>query len=125
MLVKKFLIYKMMASNLFINYALAGMSWSYRLMGIKLTNRLIETTAGSIFTAGVSVHDLVAQTDILNRRNIGVISMMVVEGLRNVDEATLDYFYRLCKENVHSMTEGKSEAHFAVKLTAFVSLELM
>jgi len=45
----------MMASNVFINYSLGGMKVAYRLLGIKLTNRLIESTAASIFTGGVTL----------------------------------------------------------------------
>ena len=55
LLLKKFLIYKMMSSNFFINYSLLGMSFSYRLFGVKLTNTIIERTAGSIFTGGVTL----------------------------------------------------------------------
>lgn len=114
-----------MSSNLFINYSLSGMSLAYRLIGTKVTNKLIETTAGSIFTGGVSVHDLVKDMDELEKRNIGSISMMVVEGLKNADEATLEYFYNISRETVQLMTEGRPEAHFAMKLTAFVPIEMM
>lgn len=124
-LIKKMFIYKMMASNLFINYSLPAMQYLYRFIGVPVTNSLIETTAGSIFTGGVSVQDLVAETERLEQLNVGVISMMVVEGLSNAEEATLDYFYEMSKDTVRVMTEGRSEAHFAVKLTAFVSLEVM
>ena len=51
--------------------------------------------------------------------------MSVVEGLRNVPENTLDEFLEFSEETVRQMTEGRSEAHFAVKLTAFVSMEIM
>ena len=57
-LLKKFFIYKMMSSNIFINYSLIGMNLSYKLLGVKLTNWAIETTAGSIFTGGVSISDV-------------------------------------------------------------------
>lgn len=124
-LVKKMFIYKMMASNLFINHSLTAMSMSYRLFGIRLTNALIENTAGSIFTGGVSVDDLVKDMDVLADRNVGSISMMVAEGLTNADEKTLDYFHAISKDTVKKMSEGRSEAHFAVKLTIFVSLEVM
>jgi len=124
-LVKKMAIYKMMGSNLFINHSLTAMSLSYRLFGIKLTNALIENTAGSIFTGGVTVDDLVKDMDVLADRNVGSISMMVAEGLTNADEKTLDYFHAISKDTVKKMSEGRSEAHFAVKLTIFVSLEVM
>lgn len=83
----------MMASNLFINHSLTAMSLSYRVLGIKLTNAVIENTAGSIFTGGVSVDDLCKDMDVLTQRNIGSISMMVAEGLKNADEKYLDYFH--------------------------------
>ncbi len=51
--------------------------------------------------------------------------MMVVEGLQGADEATLTHFFELSKYTVQQMTEGRKDAHFAVKLTAFVSLEVM
>jgi len=57
-LVKKFWIYKMMGSNLFINYSLLGMRLSYKLLGVKLTNLAVEKTCGSIFTGGVTLADL-------------------------------------------------------------------
>lgn len=57
-LVKKFWIYKLMGSNLFINYSLLGMRLSYKLLGTRLTNYTIEQTCGSIFTGGVTLDDL-------------------------------------------------------------------
>ena len=95
------------------------------MLGIRLTNRLIESTAASIFTGGVSLQDLLKEIDILEKRGIGTISMSVVEGLRQVEEKTLDDFLEFSKETVRLMTEVKSEAHFAVKLTAFISTEVM
>ncbi len=115
----------MMSSNLFINYSLAGMSLAYRLIGTRLTNTLIERTAASIFTGGVTIDDLLRDMDLNEKRKIGSISMMVVEGLTNASESTLDHFYNISRDTVTKMTQGRSEAHFAVKLTAFVSLEVM
>jgi len=51
-LCKKLVIYKMMSSNLFINHALQGMTLAYRLLGRTLTNFLINSTAGKVFTSG-------------------------------------------------------------------------
>lgn len=124
-LVQKMFIYKMMSSDLFINYSLAGMSLAYRIVGMRITNTLIEKTAGSIFTGGVTIDDLLKDMSMLEKRNIGSISMMVVEGLTNAEERTLDYFYTISRDTVKKMTEGYPEAHFAVKLTAFISLEVM
>jgi hypothetical protein len=118
-------IYRMMSSDLFINYSLTGMSLAYRIIGMKLTNTLIEKTCGTIFTGGVTIDDLLKDMVLLEKKNIGSISMMVVEGLTNAEESTLDYFYTISRDTVKKMTEGKPDAHFAVKLTAFVTLEVM
>ena len=115
----------MMSSNLFINHALHAMSFSYRVLGIRLTNLCIEKSAGSIFTGGVSVEDLCRDMDILEKRNIGTISMMVAEGLKGAEESYLDYFHQVSIDTVKKMSEGRSEAHFATKLTVFVDLETM
>ena len=57
-LCKKLLIYKMMGSNIFINHSLTGINASYKLLGTSLTNYVIENTAASVFTGGVTVKDL-------------------------------------------------------------------
>lgn len=57
-LIKKFVIYKAMGSNLFINYSLGGVHLMYKIFGIRFTNLLIEKTAGSLFTGGVDLADV-------------------------------------------------------------------
>merc|ERR1719498_81150 len=107
----------MMGSNLFIDHSLRAMSLSYRILGMRLTNMAIEKTCGTIFTGGVSVDDLCRDMDTLEKRNIGSISMMVVEGLTNAEEKTLDYFYKMSMDTVKQQSEGRPESHFAMKLT--------
>ena len=72
-----------MSSNFCINYSLVGMNFSYRLFGIRLTNAVIERTAGSIFTGGVTLDDLNKDIKTLAERNIGGIGCYVVEGVRD------------------------------------------
>lgn len=64
-LVKKYFIYKMMGSNLFINHSLRAMKLFYKIMGVKLTNMAIEKTASSIFTGGVTLEDLIKDVEYL------------------------------------------------------------
>jgi len=54
-LVKKLFIYKMMSSNLFINYSLSAMQVLYKLAGVKMTNLLVNKTAGEVFTSGETI----------------------------------------------------------------------
>lgn len=58
MLIKKLFIYKTMSSDLFINHALKAMMCSYKILGTKLTNALINKSAGEIFTSGASIDTL-------------------------------------------------------------------
>jgi len=58
-LIKKYFIYKMMGSNMFINHSLRSMKLFYKIMGVRLTNLVVEKTASSIFTGGVSLEDLI------------------------------------------------------------------
>ena len=83
-LVKKYFIYKIMGSNVFINYSLMGMNLAYKLLGIKLTNLMVEQTAGTIFTGGVTLNDLSKDISVLESRGVGGIGCYVVEGLREV-----------------------------------------
>ena len=46
LLIKKFMVYKLMSSNLFINYALKGMQVCYKIFGVRPTNFLINKTVG-------------------------------------------------------------------------------
>ena len=95
-LVKKFFIYKMMASNLFINHSLTGMMLAYKMLGKKFTNVLIEQSCGSIFTGGVTLKDLIRDTNELEEQKIGGIGCYVVEGLRHIENSKLDKFYDFC-----------------------------
>lgn len=106
-LVKKLFIYKTMGSNLFINYSLMGMNVAYRLLGVKLTNLVIEGTAGSIFTGGVTLEDLARDIKVLESRGVGGIGCYVVEGLRQIDNKKLDNFLDFSMESIDKLTEGK------------------
>lgn len=70
LLVKKFIIYKLMASNLFINYALPGLNLAYKLFGVRLTNFIINNTAGNVFTSGNTIHSLISDLRSLEKKNI-------------------------------------------------------
>ena len=83
LLCKKLAIYKMMGSNLFIDYSLMGVSAAYKVFGTRLTNFVIEKSAGSVFTGGVDLNDLSAAEKELRERGIGTVGCYVVEGVRN------------------------------------------
>lgn len=105
-LCKKLLIYRMMGSNIFINHSLTGISASYKLLGTKLTNFVIENTAASVFTGGVTVKDLAGAADELEERGIGTIGCYVVEGVRDAENAALDQFLDFSLDSIRSVTEN-------------------
>ena len=57
-LIKKLIIYRTMSSNLFINHALNAMNACYKVMGKRLTNLIINKTAGEVFTSGETLETL-------------------------------------------------------------------
>ena len=124
-LVKKLMIYKMMGSNIFINYSLMGINMAYKVFGTRFTNSLIESTASSVFTGGVTVTDLMESSKSFSKREIGTIGCYVVEGVREAENEHLDHFYDFSVESVQAVTESVSEGHFALKLTAYISTDVM
>ena len=64
MLIKKFMIYKLMGSDFFINYSLGMMTTCYRVMGIPVTNKAINTSVGTLFTSGETLATLMADIEI-------------------------------------------------------------
>ena len=120
-LIKKYFIYKMMGSNLFIDYALGGLKVAYKLCGMRLTNLLIEKSAGTIFTGGVTLADVQRDAQIMQKRNIGVVPMFVCEGLKDVSHDQLDEFLDFTLTSIKTMSHGKTNGgDMAIKLTAFV-----
>jgi len=49
----------------------------------------------------------------------------VVEGVRNVENAVLDDFLNFSVNSVNEITKDGDLGHYALKLTAFISTELM
>lgn len=62
------------------------------MFGVRLTNSVIERTVASIFTGGVHVKNVGDAAKILDEKKIGCIPCYVVEGLRKVENKTLDDF---------------------------------
>ena len=85
-LIKKFFVYKLMGSNLFINHSLGLMNLAYKCFGVRATNFVINKSVGSLFTAGETIQTLVDDISSLEKHNIYGIANYVVEGLAEMDE---------------------------------------
>lgn len=114
-----------MGSNLFINYSLGLINICYKILGVKLTNFAVNNSVASIFTSGETIRSLVRDIDEYEKQNIKSIAGYVVEGLPVMDEARISQFYNDMFESIDAQTEGKSEAHFALKFTALISTDIM
>jgi len=125
MLMKKLFVYRLMGSNLFINHALKGMELSYKLMGVRLTNAIINSSVGSIFTSGDSVHTLRQDLTAIEKQNIQGIANYSVEGLKEMDEAKVENFFNVMMESISAVTEGRDEGHLAIKLTTLIPMDIL
>ena len=125
MLMKKFFVYKLVGSDLFINYSLGMMKMGYKIFGIKLTNFVINNSVASIFTSGETIASMTNDSQEHEKKNIGGIAAYVVEGLAKMDYKVIDSFFEFMKESIIAQTEGKTEGHFALKFTAIVSIDVM
>lgn len=52
MLMKKLFIYRTMSSDVFIKYSLPLMHAMYKVFGTRVTNKLVQSSAGGVFTSG-------------------------------------------------------------------------
>jgi len=86
-LMKKFLVYKLMGSNLFINHSLTFMNLCYKIFGTRLTNLGVNMSVASMFTSGENIQSLIKDLEAHEKNNIGGIAGYVVEGLERMDEA--------------------------------------
>ena len=124
-LIKKFFVYKLMGSDLFINNSLSMINMSYKILGTKLTNFAINNSVASLFTSGESTISLVKDINSFEKQNIFSIGAFIVEGLPKMDEPKIQAFYNDIMGAIDATTEGKDEAHFALKFTALISTDIM
>jgi hypothetical protein len=124
-LIKKFFMYKFMGSNFFINQSLRAVLLSYKVLGVNLTNWCIHNTVGDILTGGETLQSVKKVVSKLEKRNVGTMAGLVVEGLESPSAKVLDDFTDFSIKTIRELTEGRPEAHFAFKFTAYVDTELM
>lgn len=125
LLIKKYVIYKIMGSNMFINYSMMGMNTSYKLFGIKLTNFVINKSVGSIFTSGTTVDTLLEDIKGLNQKNIHGVGNYVVEGLESYNLEAIKKIHQDIIESIKGLTKNGEEGNFALKLTSIISIDHM
>ena len=86
---KKFLIYKMMGSDMFVNNALSIMNASYKILGVRPTNFFLNNTVVPMFCAGETLDQLKADIKEHKSRNVNVIGNYIVEGEGEMNETQI------------------------------------
>lgn len=124
-LIRKLVIFKLLGIDLLFNQSMNAINLSYKCFGQWITNSFIQETTGQIFTGGVTMTDLNKKIGQLESTGVGGIAMYVTEGLENPSEQELDDFADFSKNSIRELTEGREEGHYALKLTALVSAQLM
>jgi len=124
-LVKKIAIYRLMGNDFFLNHATTMVAMSYKLLGKTLTNAAINSTAGTVFTSGETTESLNSDIKEFNERNIGGVGNYVVEGLDTIDEHRIDQIQAYMEKSLEDITEEGQFGHFALKLSALLSIEAM
>ena len=114
-----------MSSNLFINYSLSLMNLCYKMIGVKATNFMINKSVGSLFTSGETIQTLVQDLETFEKNGVFGVANYVVEGLETMDELYIQKVYDHMLESIQKQTEGRDEGHFALKLTALISTDVM
>ena len=99
-LIKKYFVYKLMGSDLFINYSLFAMNLCYKIFGVKMTNFMINNSVASIFTSGETLQTLKKDREALESTNVFGIGNYVAEGLPVMDEQKVQYFYEHMLEHI-------------------------
>ena len=122
---KKLMVYRMMSSNLFINYSLPVMKTLYKIIGTQVANVLINKTAGQIFTSGETIDSLLEDIREFERKGIYGAANYVAEGLHDMNEQQILATYKDLTDSIVAITEGRPEGHLAIKLTALISIDIM
>jgi len=123
--VKKLCIYRVMSSDLFINYSLPTMRLLYKVFGTKLTNVLINKSAGEVFTSGEEIQSVVGDIAHFEKRGITGVANYVAEGLHEMNESTIQTTLKDLMDTIEAVTKRKQEGHLAIKITALISIDIM
>ena len=124
-LIKKYLVYKLMGSDLFLNNSLQMMHFCYRVLGIRPTNFTINNSVGTLFTSGETLSTLLSDMAELRKQNIQSIANYAVEGLMTHDEDKILDFYSQTLATIEAQAALDQEGHAALKLTGLMSLSEM
>ena len=90
-----------------------------------MTNFIINRTVAPLFVSGETLQSLIKDIDEHERIGINAIGAYVVEGLPKMDQVLIDKFYLTMIDSIKAQTEGRDEAHQALKFTALISIDVL
>ena len=124
-LLKTAAIYKASQTDIVLEKGEALTNVSYRLMGKKLTNSIIENTGGKIFTSGPTIKTLIVDTDKFYIKNdVWSAANFVMEGIENDDVEKFDYAKDFLIETLGRCCKTRPYSHLAIKLTGLGHMEM-
>lgn len=124
-LIKKFVVYKMMGSDMFINHSLRLVNSCYSVLGISTTNTVVNNSFGQLFISGETVNSLMADVYDLEKRNINSLAGYAVEGMAIMEDDKILEIYQKTLESIEAQTEGGREGNFAIKFSGFISMDIL
>lgn len=98
----------------------------YKILGKDLTNSIIESTAGEVFTSGPTIKTLIADADkFYNERGNLSGANFVLEGWEKDDIQLFDKAKDYLIETVDRLCRTRHYAHLSVKLTGLCHMEML
>lgn len=125
LLMKKYFVYKLMGSDMFINHSLGMINGCYRVLGIPLTNKMVNNSVGQLFMSGETIEELMVDVHELEKKNINGLGGYAVEGLPTMNETKIQEFYECILESIDAQTRDGREGNFAIKFTGLISMDVL
>jgi len=90
-----------------------------------MTDYVVKRSVGSVFTSGESIYTLMKNIEELEKRNIGSLVACAHKNLDKMDEPKIEEHYEFMLHTIEMITLGKDEAHFSIKMTDFLPIDVL
>ena len=124
-LIKKSIIYKASKSDFLLSKGDRLVNTSYKIFGNRITDALIENTAGQVFTSGPTIQTLIQDAEKLYTE-YGLLSAgnYVLEGIEEDNAIIFDGAKDYLVETLDKYSKGRPYCHLAIKLTGLGHMQM-
>lgn len=124
-LIKQSLVYRMSKSEFVLKNGNSLVDACYKYMGKHYTNKIIEKTAGEIFTSGPNIKTLIADVDkFYTQRGIFSGANYVLEGCEEDNIPTFDKCRDYLIDTLDVVCKNRPYAHLAIKLSGLAHMDM-